>query len=86
MIDIADAVSQVGHPIDKFKCCDSHYNITGQALPSATTEILKEGEDRLLKSFHILSQRIKDFSIYIIPVSNKIFFPQALPAGLAEPQ
>lgn len=86
VIDIADAVSRVGHPIDEFEFWDSHYDIHGQALLSTATEILREGEDRLSKSFHVLSQSVKDFSIHMIPVSDEIFFPRTFPAGLTEPR
>ncbi|KAL6793654.1 hypothetical protein GGI42DRAFT_333580, partial [Trichoderma sp. SZMC 28013] len=85
--DIADALSQIGHPIDVFNLCDSHYDIAKQTLPSAGTEVLREGdEDRLSKSLHVLSQRVKDFGVRMVPVNDEIFFPRAIPEGLAEPR
>ncbi|KAL7906987.1 hypothetical protein GGI35DRAFT_457424 [Trichoderma velutinum] len=84
--DLADALSQIGHPIDDFTLRDSHRGDDNKT-PSAATEMLREGEeDRLSKSLHVLSQRVKDFGVRGIPVNDEIIFPRTLPASLAEPR
>lgn len=86
--DIADALSQISHPIDDFDLSD-RYGGDNNQTPTAATEVLmlREGEqDRLSKSLHIVSQRVKDFGVRRIPVSDEILFPRTIPASLAEPR
>ncbi|KAJ4857759.1 hypothetical protein T069G_08656 [Trichoderma breve] len=86
--DLADALSQISHPIDDFDLRDSYGGGNNQT-PTAATEVLmlREGEeDRLSKSLHVVSQRVTDFGVRRIPVSDEILFPRTLPASLAEPR
>ncbi|KAL6824532.1 hypothetical protein J3E69DRAFT_336945 [Trichoderma sp. SZMC 28015] len=86
--DLADALSQISHPIDDFDLRDSYGGGNNQT-PTAATEVLmlREGEeDRLSKSLHVVSQRVTDFGVRRIPVSDEILFPRTIPASLAEPR
>ncbi|OPB45692.1 hypothetical protein A0O28_0092580 [Trichoderma guizhouense] len=86
--DLADALSQISHPIDDFDLRDSYGGGNNQT-PTAATEVLmlREGEeDRLSKSLHVVSQRVIDFAVRRIPVSDEILFPRTIPASLAEPR
>ncbi|KAF3067616.1 hypothetical protein CFAM422_008414 [Trichoderma lentiforme] len=86
--DLADALSQISHPIDDFDLRDSYGGCNNQT-PTAATEVLmlREGEeDRLSKSLHVVSQRVTDFGVRRIPVSDEILFPRTIPTSLAEPR
>ncbi|KKP02323.1 hypothetical protein THAR02_05573 [Trichoderma harzianum] len=86
--DLADALSQISHPIDDFDLRDS-YGGSNNQTPTAATEVLmlREGEeDRLSKSLHVISQRVTNFGVRRIPVSDEILFPRTIPASLAEPR
>ncbi|KAK4061369.1 hypothetical protein Trihar35433_9696 [Trichoderma harzianum] len=88
VIDLADALSQISHPIDDFDLSD-WYGGGNNQTPTAATEVLmlREGEeDRLSKSLHVVSQRVTDFGVRRIPVSDEILFPRTIPASLAEPR
>ncbi|KAL5087416.1 hypothetical protein Trisim1_007815 [Trichoderma cf. simile WF8] len=86
--DLADALSQISHPINDFDLRDS-YGGSNNQTPTAATEVLmlREGEeDRLSKSLHVVSQRVTKFGVRKIPVSDEILFPRTIPASLAEPR
>ncbi|KAM0264503.1 hypothetical protein ACHAQJ_000694 [Trichoderma viride] len=85
--DLADTISQINHPMNEFELCDPDFEVLKESHLSLTPETLREGEeDRLSKSIHILSQRLKKLDIYNIAVSDEIFFPRALSVGIAEPR
>ncbi|KAL7903934.1 hypothetical protein GGI35DRAFT_464750 [Trichoderma velutinum] len=84
--DIADALSQINHPIDDFHICDDSYIAMSRSqLPPAAT-LSSEGEDGLSRAFHILSQRLKTLHIDGIIVSDELFLPRTLSAHMVEPR
>ncbi|KAM0255866.1 hypothetical protein ACHAQJ_005371 [Trichoderma viride] len=81
--DLADALPQIKHPIDKFVLRDPIYRNGWFPLDSEIWE-----EDRLSKSIHVLSQRAKEVELDYIAVNDEIFYPRALSlsASLEEPR
>jgi hypothetical protein len=54
LTDLADALPQIKHPIDKFSLGDPIYRKGGDQYPLASGTLWEE-EDRLSKSIHVLS-------------------------------
>ncbi|KAK5988204.1 hypothetical protein PT974_12344 [Cladobotryum mycophilum] len=81
--DLADALSQINHPMDEFGMGDiSSIPMSHSQSPLASV-FSGEGDDRLSKSIHILSRRLKVLDINDILVGDEIFLPRAV---LTEPQ
>jgi hypothetical protein len=87
VIDLADALTQIKHPIDRFVLHSSNFETIDLAYPSPSTpKRLSEEDDMLSKSIHVLSLRAKSVDIWHIAIYDEIFFPQALYTGIAEPR
>ncbi|KAL7961210.1 hypothetical protein V8C34DRAFT_274062 [Trichoderma compactum] len=84
--DLADALSQINHPIDSFHICDDSYGAMSRSQSPPAATLSSEGEDGLSRAFHILSQRLKTLHIDDIIVSDELFFPRTLSAHMAEPR
>ncbi|KAK4069550.1 uncharacterized protein Triagg1_6974 [Trichoderma aggressivum f. europaeum] len=85
-LDLADALSQINHPIDNFHICDDTYDAMSRSQLPPDTTLSSEGEDGLSKAFHTLSQRSQTLHIDGIIVSDELFFPRTLSAHMAEPR
>ncbi|KAL6697247.1 hypothetical protein J3F84DRAFT_368412 [Trichoderma pleuroticola] len=84
--DLADALSQIDHPIDDFEIRDDSYSAMGRSQLPPDTTLSSEGEDGLSRTLHILSQRLKTLHIDGIIVSDELFFPRTLSVHMTEPR
>ncbi|KAK0757376.1 hypothetical protein N5P37_010098 [Trichoderma harzianum] len=84
--ELADALSQINHPIDVFHICDDSYVAMSQSQSPPSPTLSSEGEDGLSRAFHILSQRLKELHIDGIIVSKELFYPRTLSVHMAEPR
>ncbi|KAL7934084.1 hypothetical protein V8C35DRAFT_303162 [Trichoderma chlorosporum] len=83
--DLADVLCQLQHPIDTFNLYDSDFtNINQAGEPEQAPEPLVGNEDEFSKSVHVISQRVKDFRMQGIAVSDEIFFPRMPSINMAE--
>jgi hypothetical protein len=86
IIDLANALTQIKHPIDEFRLYSSNFETLDLINCSPTPEKLSEDDDTLSKSIHVLSQHATLVDIENIAVYDEIFFPRALYTNIAEPR